>query len=1433
MADEAEAGGGRGVIDPRRWLDGRLPRILSLRRGHVRMFAAGILVTLVALGAWWVHDYLRRGEVELVNMGSPLTVEVLDESGTALVAAPIEVITRTTLRLPDGDYRVRLSGMGRLGQTYRMDVNRGESTEYRVSLDRGRLLFDDSDGPPQKRPPAEPARLHASTAVLELSPGKGDLVNAENGTILRRDGKTGAVVWDVARPSGPYRPLRDPGPWVRAIAEHPDEVTTIDPPPDLNGDGIRDIVWSYHNAPAVLAMSGKDGTILWNYHADPDGQGGPRPAGPATWRADPSSAGPSDKEPPRGQILGEPAVFDVDGDGTPDLIATLAFGTPEVPSDNGGSDARWLDVRSRLVVAVSGKTGRRLWSAPAGDADGGGHLDWRAVLVRGRRSATVAFVHGSRWVGLDAATGAPRGEPLDLGEPPVRPVQYGDLDGDGEPELLALAEVASGSGLSLSAYSLTARKPLWAVPATALLALADLDPAADWPWLVRLDPDGTTALLVEDSGPMSPGPGYCGVRRLDGRTGRTLWSRPMRPNPGQYDGRTHCLEAPDLDGDGVRDVVFAWCVPISSDTRPSAGDLATGLYVDALSGKDGHPLWSYHRSASRGGYDEVGAPVWWGRGPDGWPLVAVPGRRVDPELYDAELNRPVSSPVVHVLEASTGREQHVAIGLSDPRTADLDGDGVLDLWGQVESKVAAFHGTPPTAWRAFGSYSGAVVEWAPRLGGDLDGDGVGDVLTGVVASGGGLSLDPFGDPTAVARSGADGHVLWKSRLGSAWSWVRSDGNALDVVAVLPPPHGDLDGDGTVDVLVAGLDKPTIGSPGGAPGLPLRVLSGRTGRLVWSAGPMPAGLLKNARWSVYTSSPSVVVVVKPGGRPDLVVRSMSQGNPVAPGSASQAAPDERLTRFSGRSGRVVWDIRLPTGEATVGVGLLTAHSASLVADLDGDRSADMLRFGRFIDQKGETGVGLWAISLATGRTIWTYPLATPFADSDRFQTFTGDLDGDGRAEALLTTLRVQKSGLDSELVVLDGRDGHVRWSWRPGPQDQRKGLWSARAAIATVSADGRKAVALLLRGRTPPDVLVLLDGRGHELARCELGGRNHVELSAMDLSGDGLDELIAGSAGDLQVLGPDMKPLWSQAHRPIDRQTNPEDVRWTLPASARRPGLVVVPGRMVRNGPDGRPIGRGPGPIDEATGLRCLDSGDPALPLLWVVDEGYESACYRTMPLSEDGKLAPPRGTLTPPGLAPADDPRWRRLLPWVVPIADWIGPRGFIVMIALALVNLAIPLGLLALAARRRPWTIRLLLALPAAAAVPLYALHAFEPLMPAEFASIPVSPRELYVLATLAGAPLVAFAGAVGWSLLRLRWRRLLALAALLVVCSALVSAGWIAYDIRTMPPPGHYDRSGWAPALVLLPGAGVAGSLLILGWILRRPIRWLMKPRRAASAS
>jgi hypothetical protein len=102
--------------------------------------AAVLLMELIAFAAWRFYGHWRLGRIELTNAAAPLLIQVLDESGEQPIGDPIDLVTTTTLALPDGDYRLRVDGVGRLGQTYRMAVDRGEVLAHELSLEEGRLL---------------------------------------------------------------------------------------------------------------------------------------------------------------------------------------------------------------------------------------------------------------------------------------------------------------------------------------------------------------------------------------------------------------------------------------------------------------------------------------------------------------------------------------------------------------------------------------------------------------------------------------------------------------------------------------------------------------------------------------------------------------------------------------------------------------------------------------------------------------------------------------------------------------------------------------------------------------------------------------------------------------------------------------------------------------------------------------------------------------------------------------------------------------------------------------------------------------------------------------------------------------------------------------------------------------------------------------------
>ncbi len=104
-------------------------------------------------------------------------------------------------------------------------------------------------------------------------------------------------------------------------------------------------------------------------------------------------------------------------------------------------DAETVLAGRRMVVAVSGRSGKQLWNylidRKPTDLPAESPRPWDHFYLPGE-GPFVAVIDGSKWIGLDPATGRLRGPSIELGFAPVLPIQYVDLDGDGSAEILAL-----------------------------------------------------------------------------------------------------------------------------------------------------------------------------------------------------------------------------------------------------------------------------------------------------------------------------------------------------------------------------------------------------------------------------------------------------------------------------------------------------------------------------------------------------------------------------------------------------------------------------------------------------------------------------------------------------------------------------------------------------------------------------------------------------------------------------------------------------------------------------------------------------------------------------------------------------------------------------------------------------------------------------------
>jgi PQQ-like domain len=1399
---------------------GRVSMVLGQRGKGIRYALAGAAVAVLVIVGPRYYAGWRIGHIVLFTDDAPVVAQVLEELSDQPIGEPFDLHSRAKVSLPAGEYRLRVTGLGRLSRTYRFAVNRGETLAHTISIDEGRLLGGERAPVEYSGEPRKVAAIPFATRVvaLELTPGKSDLIAWSGDAVVCRDGLTGAVRWDVSRPAKPFPKGHDPTRWLRLL----DQGEPAEPAADLDGDGTRDLLAYFPKATVLLALSGKDGSILWNFIAQVDGPGGPHEGDPER----------NDIKKEWGLTAGKPAMADADRDGIPDFFVTFVFpnwskedGKP-APAPESMEDGEIVRRRC-TVAAISGRTGRTLWTHPVdqnfpGDVENA-HVE-PAALVPGKPSTLLGFVDNQRWLGLDSATGVMKAGPVDLGFVPLRPVQTADLDGDGELELVATEAGGASRREKVHVFSIKHRRELWALDVDAPWAQTDegaLRPP--FPFIADLDDDGKPEIAVPDAGSMLPLAGYRGLRLLDGRTGETRWRRAMRPESNLEDGLATAVVGPDLDGDGTRELVtVSLGEPVITPLIFRKPSWTSGrVYVDAHSGKDGRPLWWWSAEIPANSEPFLWAPLWFGRGPDGRPLLAVPlgGLESDESRAGFGGSSLAGAPSVHLLEASTGKELHVIDGLAQAGVNDLDGDGLTDLWGEVDGELRAFRGEAPEVWRALGTFSPAVApgqerEVASTSWVDLDGDQIADAVLGGPGELASEKDEQSGSHTVMARSGRDGHLIWKTEL-DPWEYWLDPGRNGSYDLSFASPLGDFNGDGTPDVIVRGGSYEYSRTPAGrAATLGLLALSGRTGARLWSAAPLPG--MDEPSGAVYVFWFQTCAVER-NGAPDLFAIYWRQFTTPVPGStAVRSGGISKLARVSGRDGRFVWNIELPGEDQNA---MYYSESLwTLFDDLDGDGGNDLVMLSTGGSQSGESEYTLNAISLRDGRQLWSRAFRAGAIASTRL---ADKLDGPDRP-SLVVMEQLDRSGT-ADLIVqtFDARDGQARWASKAATGIGSDSV-SPRIVSANLEGNGLHDVCVSFNFRGGQRRILVLDSNGKERARRDLKGDLDSVLEAADTNGDGRDELITFDEKGLRALTGDLKDLWSwpSTSKTIDA---------ILPGKAGRPCEVILSPALSLDGATGVPRWTGQHSLTQGENKalqflpELLDPGDAKrLPLLIASGLGA-TVCREALRTDARGMIAAARGTVVKPGPV-SGDPRWSRPLPWATRLRGPLGPWGFLTAAGLGCVNLVLPLFILRLVrGRRRAFSMRGLMMLPVVAAIPLMVLLTLVPWLPLASGRLLGTERRLFLTGTLAGVPIVLCALWLCASLVRLRFRPVVTMAGLTAAATLVVAGCWLWFDRKSMAAMQHYDREGWY--LVLLPGAYAAAVLWAAGRMLMAIYRFVTR--------
>jgi hypothetical protein len=1197
----------------------RLARWLKTHRKSAALATVAALLSALAvvgaLGAWSWYDEARRGRFTLATADDrPYVAEVLDEQGRRVIPT-FTVPTEQPVALPEGQYRLRLSALGLLSETFDLHVTRGRFTPYEVGLAPRRLWE------PMETVRWEPVEPVTGEFKLVRIDGRTDILTMADDKLRRTSGATGKELWTRGLTAKDQPTLPQPADekaldvtrWNRFVRHVAAEG------PDLNGDGHGDLVLMLQIQPDLLAVSGKDGAVLWWHQARPL----PAEALGQGLTSDGTLA------------LCEPLLCDVDGDGTPDVLAAFSCAA----RDFRLKDRQKLSLPyEAFIEAVSGRTGQTLWKHRLEDVafiHSHNFIPFSLTPSRqGGKPALTVFA-GNRLLTLDLATGARIAGPVPLPGPRIEHEELPRFfePRRGEPALIGMLkgrprdpnQQTSQGTLVLSAMSTATGQTLWETTVEGLheglrRRERDRTPPYDWPLPFPVARSQDLLVPFRERDASGHHKDWHGVERLDGRTGKAVWRRRLFRDDDPYEQNTRALNrllvGPDLNGDGVPEVFVAVAAVDETVWEKNKSWVTTGfpryywVNVAALSGADGSLLWHTVPPEPFSQFAALDRLFWWQPGADGRPQLVVPMAN----FFDG------SELKAWVLDAATGAVRHTLAGLEALAAADFDGDGLADLHGFRPFKFNP-RGRPEPGklhvLRAAGPELRNVVgKW--QVVGDFDGDGLRDLLEN--------------DRVISSRTGRE---LWRSD-----ALPRPDDKGR-VVPFQSREVPDLDGDGVPDLVVWRPDR-----DGEAKVAPLRAISGKTGRELWRSEAVRFGLTSGngPGWEGLLFSCRLVAArdLDGDGRLELLFLDNNHDD-------RHGGREFRLAVIDGKDGSLRW--QAPLTELGADAAFVN-YLKPLVLDLDGEAvilaprslKSDSLEV---VALSGKDGSERWRAPLgrAPRRGLSMDPYYVPSLGVGRLRP-----DGPPVVVVMAKTLNQQEND-EPRVTVLDAADGKVRWTW-----------WDKQAAEPTsqgglpapaVADLGGPGVALCVSAPpSPKDLfhrtlhLVTLDAAGREVGRFPLEEQPHgfnvtPAPAAIDLLGDGRRGVVVLHAGTLFAFqGGIEKPLWTW-QLPA-REGKLLDI---CPASARGPATVIVQcGNAVFgiDGPTGKPRWRceGFGPF-----VGLVSAGDGGQPAAAAFTVSSTTVVREALPTDADGRcVLPAVGAVE--GLAPVESAWQARPLPW-------------------------------------------------------------------------------------------------------------------------------------------------------------------------------------------
>ncbi len=376
-------------------------------------------------------------------------------------------------------------------------------------------------------------------------------------------------------------------------------------------------------------------------------------------------------------------------------------------------------------------------------------------------------------------------------------------------------------------------------------------------------------------------------------------------------------------------------------------------------------------------------------------------------------------PILHEYLGSNG----VGLGRSVAKLDDFDGDGISEFAIGVPGEDApGYHSNPGAVYVYSGdTFAPRYILYATNSGqrfghdvapaGDLDGDGVGDILVGTEGTNG-LS--------ALAFSGIDGSLLYQITDGTTSEHFGTTVSALD----------DVNHDGYDDFLVA---APGDGPGGGAIGT-VSLYSGKTGTLIYRV----AG---RTDFDWFGIAMSAIEDQDGDGVKDFLVGAPSsdpwpQGGPVKTGE---------ICGFSGATGNPLFRLLGPSRRGYFGGSISTA------GDLNGDGISDLA-----IGAPGWYGTVVGEVFLYSGLDHSLLGRIPGTEQGDYFGwtvVITPDLNQDGRMDLLVGQISSNPDGMTSagSVHLYSGASQDLIQTW-DGPSAEAR-LGNDIAMIGDVTGNG--------------------------------------------------------------------------------------------------------------------------------------------------------------------------------------------------------------------------------------------------------------------------------------------------------------------------------------------------------------------------------------------